>query len=70
MNNYPILYNQLTAAINSLTVGSVFYARDCINNPPILLGKFLRRDVDANKLPGVAFYGKDSEGTNLYIKNA
>ncbi|MEK4105558.1 hypothetical protein NST28_15870 [Paenibacillus sp. FSL R10-2791] len=69
MNNYGTLYGQVKTAINSFKeVGQVFYIRDCINNPPIMLGLWLRKDIDAKKIPGVVFYGKDAYGTNQYKK--
>lgn len=68
MNNYGELYNQVKTFINSLEVERVFYLRECIDNPPIMLGRWLREDVDAKRLLGVIFHGKDAYGTNKYKK--
>lgn len=68
VNNYDTLYSQVKSAINTFNVGTVFYVRDCIQNPPILIGHWFRKDVMAAKISGVVFYGKDFDGINQYKK--
>lgn len=68
MNNYHKLYSAVTAEIDKFSIGEVFYLRDCIQNPPSSLGRWLFESVENGKVSNIIFYAKDSNGINQYKK--
>ena len=67
---YGGLYKKAVKKIEALPAGTKFRLRDLIENPPILIGRWLQNNVEDGTIPNVVYIKKDKRDADAaeYLK--